>query len=132
LFVPKKRKFDPFSESLRGKLRRLVAGSDGFTTILGDSNANESVGARNSGELLRVHRSLQPIPLDPPEQIVRPSASPSDRFHEHEINQRSRRAFSIYDQTHLKTCSPDCHQKDALDEQFVGFRAVLFFCTANR
>src|ERR1035437_10092156 len=33
LLVPKKRKFDPFGQSLRGKLRRLVTRSDGLNNF---------------------------------------------------------------------------------------------------
>ena len=85
LLVPKERKFDPFGESLRGKLRRLVTGSDGLN--------NRGSQERQPNQPTDVIRE-DPFTLSyhcnrfhsTRKQIVSPLASPSDRLHERQIS----------------------------------------------
>ena len=64
-------------------------------------------------------------------QIVGPVASPSDGFHEREINQRSWRAITLDNQTHFEAAAPDLHREDARDSQLNGVRTLLFFRAAT-
>src|SRR5258708_1183700 len=60
-------------------------------------------------------------------QIVRPLASPRDRFDEREIGRWSWRATALEKQAHFEPAPPDLHRKDARDRQRSGVRTVLLF-----
>ena len=64
LLAPKERKFDPFGQSLRGKLRRLADPRRWPRQSWEPGTPTESGAGRSSGEPLRAWRSRQPIPLD--------------------------------------------------------------------
>ncbi len=126
LLVPKKRKFDPFGESLRGKLRRLVTGSDGLNNLGSqERQPNQAPDVIREDPFTlsyrynRFHSTRK--------QIVSPLASASDRFHEREISQRSWLAITLDNQTHFEAAPPDLHREDARDSQLSGVVIARFF-----
>jgi hypothetical protein len=77
LFGPKEGKFDPFGESLRGKLRRLLARGDGLNN-LGSQERQPNHSAHVIRENPFVFTDRCNRFRSTPEQIVRPLASPSE------------------------------------------------------
>jgi len=59
LLVPKKRKFDPFGESLRGKLRRLLTRGDGLNSRQKD--LGPTVAALSGGDCVGHAGSRAPV-----------------------------------------------------------------------
>ncbi len=131
LLAPKQRQFDPFGQSLGGKLGRLVTRDDGL-----DNGGSQERQPHQSPDVVRagpLHawQALQPS-RSTRQQIVSPLASPGDRFEEREIGQRSWCATALDDQPHLETAPPDLHRKDARDGQLGGARTLPFCRDGDR
>jgi len=121
LRVPEQREIDPFSQGLGGELWRLVTYGNRLDNSRGQERQphhSSDVPGTDALSFSNLRHGLRSTR----QQILRPLTRSGDGFQERRIGSRGGRAIACDDQTHLDTAPPDCHWKEAHDDQPLGVR----------